>query len=130
MARIQRPNIVQVQHSALDLTGTAGDIVTTMVVPGDGARLVEVSYTIKTTGVGASANHNLTLEAGVGGAGVAISPVTALDADGAVGLTARAGPLLTGLTGLTKGVNLQVLNAESAAITTGAIVNVIALFAL
>ena len=128
MARKQRPNIGAVTQVGVDLVNAAGDVATTLVVPGDGAVLVEASITIETAGTGAGANHVVTLEAGTTGDGVQISGEMTLDADGAVGLTATAGPALTGVTGLTKGVALQLKNTESAEITNGAIVNLVALF--
>jgi len=128
MARNQRPFMVATTQAVVDLTDTAGDVALAMAVPGDGARLIDVSFTIQVTGVGSAANHNLTLEAGTGAAGVAISTLAALDADGAVGLTVTGTPAGTGLTGLTRGVELQILNAESASITTGAIINVVILW--
>ena len=123
--RIQRDPMVVTQQFSLDLTNSPGDKATTMVVPGDGCRLIDVSYTIQVDGTGSGANHELILEAGTGGAGVAISGQADLDADGGAGLTATAKGLAAPLT---RGVAIQVLNAESASITVGAIVNVVCLW--
>jgi len=125
--RVQRDHMVATTQALVDLTATPGDVVLTMVVPGDKARLIDVSYTIQTAGVG-SFNHELTLEAGTGAAGVAIAKETDLLADGAVGLTVKGEPDLTGETGLTRGTELQIKNTESGSITTGAIINVVCLW--
>jgi len=130
MPRTQRPFMTTTTDFSVDLTASPGDVILDMVVPGDDARLVDVSFSIEVAGVGAAANHELILEAGTAGAGVAISTQADLDADGAVGLTVFGQPTLTGLTGLTRGTSLQILNAESAAISTGAIVNVVCIWGM
>ncbi len=126
MARKQRPFMVQTSQFNMDLTNSPGDKATTMVVPGDGASLIDVSYTIQVAGTG-SFNHELILEAGTGGAGVAISAQADLLADGAVGLTATGRGLGVALT---RGVALQILNAEEGSITVGALVNIVCLWQL
>lgn len=118
-----RPHTIVQTQMGVDLGDADGDVALTLAVPGDNARVIDVSYTIETAGTGASANHNITLEAGTGAAGAAIAAVAALDADGAVGLTVTAKG--TGAAGLLRGVALQLANAESAAISNGAIVNVV-----
>lgn len=93
-----------------------------MLVPGDNAQVIDVTYTIVTAGTG-SENHVLVLEAGLGAAGVAIAESTTLLADGAVGLRAIA----KGLQGvvLTRGTILQINNTEAGAISNGAVVHVV-----
>jgi hypothetical protein len=111
----------------IDLADAAGDVALTLCVPGDGAQVVDVSITIETAGTGASANHLVTLEQGTAGAGAAIASVMTLDADGAVGLTATAKGTRVKCT---RGVALQLANAESAAISNGAIVNLVIVWAM
>lgn len=106
----------------VDLGDADGDITLDAAAPGDLATVESVSYTIQTAGTGAAANHNITLEKGLAGAGTAIAAVAALDADGAAGLTVEAEG--NGVTVL-RGETLQLANAESAAISNGAIVNVV-----
>jgi len=119
--------MVVTTETLVDLGSTAGDVALNMAVPGDGARLIDVSYTIQTAGVGAN-DHELVLEAGTAGAGVAIAKQALLLATGAVGLTVKAEPDLTGETGLTRGTELQIANSEAGAISTGAIINVVCLW--
>lgn len=120
--------VIAQTQMGVNLGDAAGDVPLTLCVPGDDARVVDVSYTIETAGTGAAANHLITLEAGTGAAGAAIAAVGTLDADGAVGLTVTAKG--TGASGLLRGTALQLANAESAAISDGAIVNVVILWQL
>jgi len=115
-----------ITNALVDLTATAGDIPALMVCPGDGAKLLSGSYTIHTAGVGSGAVHQLTVEHGEAGAGVALTGIVNVDAD-----AAAAGTIVTftaldpaGQPNTVEGTNIQLLNAESAAISTGVIVNV------
>lgn len=123
MARRHRNYSTVQTQMGVNLGDAAGDVALALCVPGDNARVIDVSYTIETAGTGSGANQLITLEAGTGAAGAAIAGVATLDADGAVGLTASADG--TGAAGLLRGVALQLANAESAAISDGAIVNVV-----
>jgi hypothetical protein len=93
-----------------------------MLVPGDDATVIDVTYTIVTAGTG-SENHVLVLEAGLAGAGAAIAESTTLLADGAAGLRAIAKGLQN--VRLTRGTILQINNTEGGAISNGAIVHVV-----
>lgn len=106
----------------IDLGDADGDVTLPGGAPGDGAVVESVSYTIQTAGTGAAANHNITLEKGLAGAGTAIAAVGALDADGAAGLTVEAAG---NEVSVLRGQTLQLANAESAAISNGAIINVV-----
>jgi hypothetical protein len=116
--------MVVTQEYTVDLTATAGDKALTMICPADGATVREWYVKVDTAGVGAAANHELVLEHGLAGAGVALTPVLELDADAAaetiVSGTGLQPPSITTVGGTT----LQILNAESASITTGAIVDI------
>jgi hypothetical protein len=114
---------VVTSQASVDLVDAAGDVALTMLVPGDDATVIDVTYTIVTAGTG-SFSHTLTLEAGLAGAGAAIAEATTLLADGAVGLRAIAKGLQN--VRLTRGTILQILNAETGGdITNGAIVHVV-----
>ena len=124
-------SLVVLQQDTLDLTASAGDIAMTMTCPADGARVVSWSVKISTAGTGASANHELILEHGLTSAGVALTPQLDLDADGAAELTVQGEGLALDAQPVTvEGTALQILNAESAAISTGAIVDINVLWQL
>ena len=114
-------------------TGAPTDIPTTMVCPGDGAKVVSVSATIKTVGVG-DENHNLILEHGFAAAGVALTPQ--FDVHAGVTL-APVGTIVTsdGLPAsaqpdTVQGTAIQLQNTEEGAISTGAIVDMIVIWQL
>lgn len=122
MARKLKGNQFVQTVAAVDLGDADGDVVIDAAAPGDSAVVESVTYTIQTAGTGASANHLITLEKGLATAGTAIAAVGTLDADGAAGLTVEA--FGNGVT-VNRGETLQLANAESAAISNGAIVNVV-----
>ena len=124
-------SFVVLQQATVDLTATAGDIPLTMNCPADGARVVSWSIKVSTAGVGAAANHELILEHGLGAAGVALTPQLDLDADGAAELIVQGEGLALDAQPVTvESTTLQILNAESAAISTGAIVDINVLWQL
>ncbi len=125
--RVQRTFVYPYTEQGVSLGDAAGDVVVDSCVPADSVTVVDVSYTIETAGIGAAANHLLNLQAGTAGAGFDIAAQAVLDADGAVGLTVVAVGLPNTETSfpLSGGVALQIANAESAAISTGAIINLV-----
>lgn len=131
MARRIRPGTVVTQSGAIDLGDAAGDVNTEMLCPNDGAKVINVQFTMHTAGTGSAANHDLILEHGAGAAGVALTTTVALDADGAAGLIVEGvGLSPESQPDTVKGTTIQILNAESAAISDGAIINVSILWQL
>lgn len=117
--------------TGVDLVNADGDVATGMLCPNDGAKVVRVSYTMKTAGTGAAANHNLTLEHGLGAAGVALTPVIAVDADAVDGVIVTGDGLDSASAPDTvEGTQIQVKNVESAAISDGAILVISVLWQL
>ncbi len=110
----------------ISLGDAAGDVALDMVCPGDEAKLLGGSATIVTVGIG-DENHNLVIEHGSVGAGVALTPVfdvhagVTLAAVGTIVVFAALDPAGQPVT--VEGTNLQILNAEEGAISTGAIIN-------
>jgi len=111
-------------------TGAPTDIPTTMVCPGDGAKVVEVAYTVSTTG-GDAENHSLVLEHGLGAAGAALTPTSVHandDADGVIvtakGLQPQDQP------DTVFGTKIQIRNTEDGAIANGLILDVLVIWEL
>ena len=124
-------SFVTTRAAAVSLGNAAGDVATGMLCPTDGAKVVSVSYTIQTAGVGAAANHNLDLEQGLAGAGEALTGTIAVDADAAAGTIVTGNGLEFSQQPITQeGRVIQVKNAESAAISTGAILDISVLWQL
>ncbi len=116
---------------AINLLEADGDVATGMLCPGDGAKVVRVSYTMETAGTGAAANHNLTLEHGLAAAGVAMTPIIAVDADAVDGVIVTGNGLDSAVHPDTvEGTQIQIKNVESAAISDGAILDVSVLWQL
>ncbi len=135
MARNQKPFQILDRQISVALGGAPTDLGLKLLVPGDGARVVRWGVISQTVGVGASsAAHQLTLEAGRSAAGVSIAEQITLIAEDAVGTTAigdgLSTPTAAAVTQLAEGTRLQILTAESAAITTGAIVDVWVIWSL
>lgn len=126
MARTVRDQgIVVLQVYNIDLGDADGDVALDMMCPGDGAVVLDWTVQISTAGTGSGANHNLTLEHGTGAAGVALAPVLAVDADAVAGtITTGDGNGTQPTGGSVIGTKIQIANAESAAISDGAIVDV------
>ena len=115
---------------ALDLGDAPGDVITGIICPGDGAKVVEYTMTIRTAGTGAN-NHELVLEHGLTTAGVAMAPqldVLATSAAGTIFTQEALDP--NGQPVTVKGTVIQFANAESGAISNGAIVDVSILWRL
>ena len=124
-------SFVVLQEVTVDLGNAAGDVALTMNCPADGARVVSWSVKVDTAGTGAAANHELVLEHGLTSAGVALTPILELDADGAAELIVQGEGLALDAQPVTvEGTALQILNAESAAISDGAIIDVSVLWQL
>lgn len=120
-AGIKNRTWVVTEATVVDLTSDPGDVETGMTCPGDNAKVVSVAYTMQAKGTGSAANHQLTLEHGLGAAGVALTLVVDVDADAANGTIVTADGLDRSGQGVTTlGTMIQLLNAESASITTGA----------
>ena len=116
--------------SAVDLTDAAGDVTTGMLCPGDAAKVVRVSYTMRTAGTGTQ-NHNLILEHGLAGAGAALTGTIDVLADAAAGTIVTGDGLEFGAQPATlEGTVIQILNAEEGAISDGAILDILILWQL
>ena len=124
MARNIRPNMIVQQQDSVDLADADGDVTLTLRCPGDGASVIDFMLISTTAGTGASADHNVTLEHDISTAGVALTGVAALDADGTA-QTTTATAKGNGFHNTVMGTRLQLQNVESAAISNGAIVTVI-----
>lgn len=128
MARKVRDNIVVLQVYNIDLGDANGDVALDMMCPGDGAIVLDWSIQISTAGTGAAANHNCVLEHGTTSAGVALTPLLAVDADAVAGVVVT-GEALDSATqravATVQGTKIQIQNTESAAISNGAIVDVL-----
>jgi len=123
-------DFVITEAHALDIDDTPGDVTTGMLCPGDGAKVVRVSITIRTAGTG-SFNHELILEHGLAAAGVALTPQIDVLADAAAGVIVTGSGLQPADQAATiEGTTIQFLNAESGSITDGAIVDVSVLWEL
>lgn len=122
---------VLTEATAIDLTATAGDVETGMICPQDGAHVAHVTYTIMTAGTGSGANHELILEHGLGAAGAALTGQVDVDADAVAGVITEGDGLAYASQPTTvRGTMIQILNAESASITTGAILDIVVLWEL
>lgn len=122
---VRDQGIVVLQVYNIDLTSDPVDVALDMMCPGDGAFVLDWSVQVSTAGVGAAANHEMVLEHGTGAAGVALTAQLDLDADAVAGTIVTGDGLGRPATGgTTQGTKIQIQNAESASITTGAIVDV------
>ncbi len=116
--------------TGINLLDTPGDVATGMLCPGEGAMVVRVSYTMKTPGTGTQ-NHNLTLEHGLGAAGVALTGIIDVLADAVAGIIVTGDGLPYQSHPLTvEGTQIQILNAEEGAISDGAILDISILWQL
>jgi len=96
-----------------------------MMCPGDNAFVLDWSVQISTAG-DTDEDHLLTLEHGTTTAGVALTAVLAVDCDGTAGTVTTGDGLGRPATGGTvQGTKIQIKNVEDAAITDGAIVDVL-----
>ncbi len=116
--------------TGVDLVNADGDVATGMLCPGDGATVVRVSYTILTAGTGTQ-NHDLDLEHGLAGAGVALTPTISVLADAAAGTIVTGDGLEQDAQPATaEGTQIQIKNVEAGAISNGAILDVSVLWQL
>ena len=125
-----RRSFVITSATGVDLVNADGDVATGMLCPGDGATVVRVSYTMLTAGTGTE-NHNLDLEHGLAGAGVALTPTIDVLADAAAGTIVTGDGLVHDAQPATvEGTQIQIKNVEEGAISNGAILDVSVLWQL
>ena len=114
----------------VDLGNADGDVATGMLCPGDGAKVVRVSYTMKTAGTG-SENHDIDLEHGLAAAGVALTGTISVLADAAAGVIVTGDGLdFAAQPATVEGTVIQVKNVEAGAISDGAILDISVLWQL
>ena len=101
-----------------------------MLCPGDGAKVIEVTYTVQTTG-GDAQNHDLILEHGLAGAGAALTATTSIANDNAAGVISTFPGLDTaGQPNTVLGTMIQVQATEAGAISNGLILDISVLWEL
>ena len=115
---------------AVNLGDGPGDTTTGMLCPGDGAKVVRVSYTMRTAGTG-SENHNLFLEHGLDAVGVGLTGQIDVLADAVAGVIVTGDGLEFGAQPETvEGTVIQVKNIEEGAISDGATLDISVLWQL
>ena len=117
---------------AIDLgnTGAPDDIATGMLCPGDGAKVVTVTFTTQTAGDNAQ-NHGLVLEHGLTTDGVALTPSIKVLANAVAGTIVTGGGLSPqGQPNTVYGTQIQIQSTEDGAIGNGAILDISVLWEL